>query len=157
MKFDGPLGLAELGPGKQGQAQIDGGAVEAVDRVLESEFVLWGDALATFQQVVEELFHDPMVALGVGVGQGGSPHGRQPQVIELGFLGAQRDLDVAQAVLVGGLGVEEDRHLAPCAEFFDVTVAGELLHSSIKLMSRHEAEQLMQNRVRMHGQNPPSD
>ena len=35
MQFDSPLALAKVGPGKQAQAQVDGGRVEGIDRLLQ--------------------------------------------------------------------------------------------------------------------------
>ena len=35
MQFNGAFGGAEAGPGKDGQAQVDGGGIEGVDGVVE--------------------------------------------------------------------------------------------------------------------------
>ena len=35
VQLDGPLALAKVGPGKQAQAQVDGGGVEGIDRLLQ--------------------------------------------------------------------------------------------------------------------------
>lgn len=157
VELDRAFGLAELGPGEEFQAEIDRSRVEALNGMLESELMLGGDGLATIQQVVEELLRDAPVAAGIGVGQGRALHGRQPQVVELWLLGAQRGLDVPQADFAGRLGIQEGGQLVPGREFLDVGVATEAQDGLVEVMSGQQNQQLVHNRVRMHGRNPPSE
>ena len=65
-------------------------------------------------------------------------------------------LNVPQAGLAAGLGVEQDRKLVPSAELLNIPIALEFADPRIELMSGNEAEQLMKNRVIMSQESPPS-
>ena len=156
MQLDGSFGLPELGPGKEFQAQVEHGRIETSDGVFETELMLGGDGLATLQEPVEELLHDAGVAFGVGIGQGRALHGRQSQMIKLGLLSSQGGLDVAQAILAGGLGIEEHGELVPSREFLDVMVSAKVRNGLVELMSGQKRQQLAHDCVRMHVESPPS-
>ena len=155
VKFDGSFGSAELSPGEQFQAQVDGAAVERIGGILEAEFVFGSDLLATIQKMIKEFFHDAVVPLGVGIRQSRTFDRGQPEMIKLGFLGSQSRLNVPQAVLAAGLGIKKGGQLVPCGEFLDVSVPEMLGNRIVELMSGHEGQQLAHNCVRMHLQNPP--
>ena len=71
-------------------------------------------------------------------------------------MGSQAVVDVAQAGLAAGLGVEQRRQVIPGVEALGVVVGFEVLGDGIKTMSGDELEQLVQNRVRMSHGGPPS-
>jgi hypothetical protein len=112
--------------------------------------------LAAIEQKVKQFFHDPAIPRGVGVGQGGTFYGGQSQVVELGFLGSQSGLNIAEAIFAGGLGMEKDSQLVPSREFLDVGVTAIGQNGLIELMSGQKEKQLVHHSVRMHGRNPPS-
>ena len=93
-------------PGEDREAEVDGGRVEGIDGVveLEAEAVLGIERPGDADQRLGEVGMDAPVAPLVGVGQGGA--GDAPadaHVVELGVLGAQAGLDVAQALAIGQL------------------------------------------------------
>ena len=106
VELDGGLGALERGPGEDREAEVDGGRVEGIDGVveLEAEAVLGIERPGDADQRLGEVGMDAPVAPLVGVGQGGA--GDAPadaHVVELGVLGAQAGLDVAQALAIGQL------------------------------------------------------
>ena len=56
MEFYRTFGGAELRPGEDAQAQIDGGSIERVEFVLEPETVARGASLAAGEQFAGQLF-----------------------------------------------------------------------------------------------------
>ena len=72
MQFDGTFGGAEAGPGKDGQAQVDGGGIKGVDGVFEfqSQVVVGIQGPGECDEGVGEVGVDAPVAGLVGVGQG---------------------------------------------------------------------------------------
>jgi len=85
VKLNGPFGTSELGPGKQGQTEGYGGAIEGKQFVLEPEFVLpWGCVLAHGKGLVEEISKQLPWSMGIGIGEGGFVGGNlHPQMPEL--------------------------------------------------------------------------
>ena len=105
--FHRGFGLAERRPGKQRQAEVDGGGIEGVDRVRQLQpQVLFGiQPSGLGDQPLRELGEDAPVPALVGVGQRGTPHGgADAHVVQLGGLCREHRLDVAQAFPVGQLG-----------------------------------------------------
>ena len=156
MELDGSLGLAELGPREKFQTEIDGAGVKSAHGIFEAELMFGGDGLAAVHQPVEKPLHDSAITLGVGIGQGRAFDRGQAQMVELGLLGAQGYLDIAQTDLGTCLSVEKHGELIPGGELFDVGIAAEVRDGLVKLMSGKKREQLVQNCVRMHVENPPS-
>ena len=72
MQFNGAFGGAEAGPGKDGQAQVDGGGIEGVDGVFEfdAEVLIEIELLGGMDESLGEVGVDAPVAGLVGMGQG---------------------------------------------------------------------------------------
>ena len=70
MEFDGPFGLTELGPVKDGKTKIDGGGIKAEDGILEPEFMLRCNRLAFGQHGEKDFFKKLMTPVFIGVGEG---------------------------------------------------------------------------------------
>ena len=72
MQFNGAFGGAEAGPGKDGQAQVDGGGIEGVDGVFEfdAEVLVEIELPGGMDEGLGEVGVDAPVAGLVGVGQG---------------------------------------------------------------------------------------
>ena len=54
--FYGPFGLAELGPGKDGKAEINNGGIKQVEFAVELEAMLGCKLAAALQQLVKDDF-----------------------------------------------------------------------------------------------------
>lgn len=76
VQLDGRLGLPEPRPGKEGQAQVDGGGIDRVDRVVEIQAVafLMIQAPRRVDEVLRERGVEPSVPDAVGVGKRVSRH-----------------------------------------------------------------------------------
>jgi hypothetical protein len=67
-----PFGASELGPGKQGQTQGYGGAVQGKQLVFKPKFMPpWGCTLTHREGVVEEISKQLPGPMGIGIGEGG--------------------------------------------------------------------------------------
>jgi len=71
VEFERTFAGAELGPGKSRQTKIDDGGIEAVEGIFKTEAMLGRQVAAAAKQRVEKLFVNPIVAIGVGIGQRG--------------------------------------------------------------------------------------
>ena len=123
MCFDSSLGLPEMGPGKQRQAQIDGGRVHCEDWAFEPQpqILVPIQGQGRDDQTLPERFEQPIVSALCGIGQRrAGDRVAKPNVIELGSLGVQTCHQIAQPrparELRVGLADEmapgrEDRHL----------------------------------------------
>ena len=106
VQLDSGFGGAKRGPRKKRQAQIDGGGVQGVDRLLEidTERVVGVERPRHGNQTLREIGIDAPVAHGIGVSQGVARHrGTNSEVVELGLLCAQTGLDVPQTLSLGQL------------------------------------------------------
>jgi len=104
------LGRAEMRPGKDRQAQVDGRRVERVHGFvkIEPQAVADVEPSGLSDQPLSEVGMDAPVACLVGVRQRRAPHGlAKAHVVELGGLRREAGLDVAQALAIGELG---ERH-----------------------------------------------
>src|SRR3989338_2248696 len=124
MELDGSLGGAELGPGEGGEAEIDDGCIQQVERIFEPEPMLRRHGAAAVKQTVKKFLVNPVVPVGIGIGQGRlCDAGRQAEVVEMSGLRGEPILDVAKTVFTAGLSVEQDGQLVPGGESLDVAVA----------------------------------
>src|SRR5229473_891729 len=131
VQFDGRLGRAERRPRKYRQAQIDGRGVERVDSILQidAEGFLCIQRSSDADQALSEVGVDTPVAHGIGMGQRIARHGRtNSEVIELGTLCAQANLDVPKALSVGQLREGHAQELVQ---------AGKRLHFKLTVITCH--------------------
>ena len=110
---------AELGPGEQREAQVDGGRVQSVEGLIE----IHADRMAGVQgprdanQDLGEISINLPVARLVGVGQcRACDLAAESHVVELGAERTQAGFDVAQAFAVGQLGERHAEELIPAGE-----------------------------------------
>ena len=117
VQLHGRLGGSEVGPGKDGQTQVDGGGVQGIDGIGQ----LYGERFAdiepagTGDEALGKIRLDAPVATLVGSGQGGASHRRRLRLagprkagmVELGGMGRQARFDVAQALPQRELGEGE--------------------------------------------------
>ena len=71
MQLDGSLGLAEVGPRKHGETQVDGGGIQGVDGVLQlqTKILVHVEFAGGLNQRVGKIGVDAPVAHLVGVGK----------------------------------------------------------------------------------------
>ena len=141
----GGLVPAELGPGEQRKAQVDGGRVQSVETLIE----IHADRIAGVQrprdanQDLGEIGIDPPVARLVGVGQCGARHlGAESHVVELGAERTQARFDVAQAFAVGQLGERHAEELIPAGEAAPSAIPVVAAYAAAEFAIRKEADQL---------------
>ena len=106
MELDCALVFAKSRPGEERQAQIDSGRVECIDRMRQFQAeAVFGIEFARFLNQAEgEILIDAPVATLVGIRQCALGNAAaNAQMVELGGMGAQTSLDVAQAFPVGQL------------------------------------------------------
>ena len=135
MQLDRRLGLAEVGPREQRQAEIDGGRIQSVDGVvqLQTEVFVPVEAAGRVDETLGEVGVDAPVPNLIGVGQGVARDATtDDHVIELGGLCAQAGLDIAQAFPVGDLGEGHAAILIRTSEPLDLAVAAVALHATPK-------------------------
>jgi hypothetical protein len=100
------LGGAKVRPRKQREAQIDGGRIQSIDRVVQVQAQILVDIESSglADQSLRQLRVDAPVAPLVGIGQRRSPYRfAKTHVVELRGLRRQAGLDVAQALSIGKL------------------------------------------------------
>lgn len=126
VQFDGSFSGAELGPVVERQTEIDGGGIQAIDFIFESEFVFRGNGLAFGQHPEKDFFKKLMGTVFVDIEQGRTVNRLNPQVVQALELGGQPRFDVLQAILSGKLPKEHGGKMVPRPE-----PAGVVLRSSL--------------------------
>jgi hypothetical protein len=66
-------------------------------------------------------------------------------VVELGLLGAETRLDIAQALAISELSKDQTKELIPAGEVFDIAVALLSVDANLKLITRNVVQQLSEN------------
>jgi hypothetical protein len=108
--LDGGLGCLELGPRKEGQAQIDRGGIQSIDGTVKVEAERLGGVqrAGDTDEDLGEIGIDPPVMSFIGIGKSGlgdaSP---EAHVVQLVLDGTQAGLDVAEAFAIGELSEAE--------------------------------------------------
>ena len=147
MGLHAPLGAAELGPGKEIEAEGDGSGVEGQQSVLEAELVFLGAQAAlaakALQRSPEQVFIEfgGPVCVGVGEGRLVGCLGNA-QVGQLAKAACEAVADLAKGVGVGHLAEEHGDELSPTGKAFGVAFALVLLHQLGELVTRKLIEQL---------------
>mgnify|MGYP006869416406 CR=1 FL=1 len=149
MRFHTAFGAAELRPGKQIQAQRDGGRVQAEQFVLEAELVLAVAERATVaeagQRGPEEVLEQRSGAVLVGIRKGG-PAGRfgDAEVHELAETATEAVADLAQRIGAAQLAKEHGHELGPAGEAFGGAFGAVFLDESGELGAGEVVEQLIE-------------
>ena len=161
------LGAAEVRPGEDREAQVDGGGVERVDRVVEidPEAVTGIQAAGGPDQGAGEVGVDAPVASLVGLGQRVARDlAPEAHVVQLAVLGAQAGLDVAQAGLDvaqarpgGQLGERHAAELVLTAEASDAPVTVVAFDAAPKGVHRQVIHDLREDQFAgVHGWGSPN-
>ena len=156
VQFDGALALAKVGPGKQAQAQVDGGRVEGIDCLpqLQTELLVGIQASGFDNELLRQVGVDTPVPCFVGFGQGAAGHlPAKSQRIEQLASGAQAGLDVPQALPVRQLREGHGQKLVPAREAAHPAVSSVTLDTALELFPVNPLHQLGKNRSSwVHGQ-----
>jgi hypothetical protein len=138
-------------------AQIDGGRVQRVDRLLQI------DAKGLFDiqrprdadEALREIGVDAPVAHGVGVGERiACNHRSKTEVIQLGALGAQTRLDVAQALSKRQLRECHAQELIQTGERLDLAFPAIPSHTPTKRRQRKVLHQLREDQLALVHRSP---
>ena len=158
VQFDRRLRGSERGPRKHRQAEVDGGRIERVDRLLQvdAERFLGIQRSRDVDQALSEIGIDAPVAHAIGVGQRVARDDRpQPQVIELGSLRTQTRFDVAQALPIRELRERHNQELIQARERFDLPLAMIPTHTAAKRGQRKMLQQLREHQLALVHRVPP--
>ncbi len=144
--------------GKSVRQEIDGGGVERIDGLVEidAESVIDVQAPGDADQAFSEVGMDAPVAQLVGVGRGGARYmAPDAHVGELGVLGAQAGLDVAQALAIGELGEGQARIPIETGKALHLVMAAIALDAAPKGMKGKAVDRLCENDLaRIHKPSP---
>src|SRR4030095_3516512 len=125
VQFDGAFGAAKVSPGKQRQAQVDGGGIERIDRLFQfhSELVLTIQLPRLGDQHLSEVGKDAPVAGFAGVGPGAARHvSAKPHMVELARHGSQTGFDVPQTFPKRQLSKRHDEELIETGEALNLVI-----------------------------------
>lgn len=150
MQLDRPLGLSELCPGKDGQAQVDGGGVQSIDRLVEfhPEVFVQIEFAGNRYQCMGQVGVDAPVANFVGVGQSVPRHLRADiHVEELVALSPQTGFDVAQTFPKGQLGKNHAEKLVVTGEVLDLVIPPVALDASAESVQGQMFEDLRKDQL----------
>lgn len=145
VQLDGCLGFAKRRPVEQAQAQIDGGGIQCVDRVLEIEpQVLVQIKLAsTPDQNCSQVGPDSPVARLVGVCQGGAVNAvAKSHGVQLARVGSKSHFDVSKTLAPSQLGKSHDAKLLRASQAAYARVAAIARHDARKACPWNELHDL---------------
>ena len=138
VEVDGPFAGPELGPGKDGCAEINGGGIDDFDLrgLLGLGRQIAGNPLV---QLIIGLFEDDGRALLIGVGQSGAFHQCKAQVVAFANLPVDTEDQVAETFATAPLAEEHSRQVRPIGELPGVRpLPGMAVYQMIENMSRYE-------------------
>ena len=133
VQLDDCLGFPKRRPLEQAQAQIDGGGVQRVDRVLEieSQVLVQIKLASAANQNCSQVGPDAPVARLVGIGQGGSVNAvAKSHGVQLARVGSKSHFDVSQALAPSQLCKSHDAKLLRAAQ---------APHARVAAIARHDA------------------
>ena len=146
MNLQGGFAALERGPGEQRQAQIDGGGIQRINRLVEfqPEIFVGVELPGLADQDLRDVGVDASVAFGVGQRVPGDGAAKT-HVVEPWLDGAQTDFDIAQALAGGELGEGETQELVETAKALDFVVSAVALDRTAELGQGEQIAQLGEN------------
>jgi len=138
-----------VSPGKRAQAQVDGGLVEGIDRLLQlqTEFLVGIQESDFDNKPLRQVGADAPVPCFVGLGQSAAGHlPPKPQRIEQLASGSQAGLDVPQTLPVGQLHESHGQKLVPAREAAHPPISSVTLDTALELFPVNPLDQLGKNR-----------
>ena len=145
VEFDGGFALFEPSPGEDGQTQVDGGGVERVDGVFEfeAEVIVAIERTSDTDKGLSEVSVDTPITSGVRIGEGVARDlGAKVHMVELGVLGSQAGLDIANALTLGELSESHAQVLVETGEAFDLVVTAVARDATAKRMEGEKVHHL---------------
>jgi hypothetical protein len=134
VKLDGSLGLAELGPIKHGQTQINGARIHTDQFVLEPERFLDSHLpLASFQKPKKHLLIQFPGTVFIRIGQGGAAGSRETKMLQLPFTASQPSGNLPEGMGTAQLTKEHGHKLAPAAKSSGMSFGFRFFHGLKKL------------------------
>lgn len=134
VNLDSALGLSEVSPLEQAQAEVNRGGVEGIETSMQLEFPVKPLALRKIDHVVGELLEDPVIPVGIGVSDIAQFDVATPEteMVTLILDGINEAHDFPKTVTAGKLAVHHHKELVPAREGLHILVAIVLLYDSIK-------------------------
>ena len=145
VEFDSRFAAAERGPGKQREAQINGGGVQRIGRRLEfdAEGIVGVKRGGLLDEDVREVGEEAPVAFFVGVGQRAARGGlADAGVIKFRAEGSQTGFDVAETFAPGQLSESQHEELFVSGEFSDAEVAAVTGDTLVEIVFGQEVQEL---------------
>ena len=161
VQLDRSFALAEQGPGKQAQAQVDRRRIEGIDCRLQvqAQFLVGIQAPGFPNQLPGQIGVDAPVPCFVGLRQSAAGHAAlEPETVEDLASGVQASFDVAQALPVGQLGEGHGQELVPARESAHLAIPLVTLDTAPELLPVDSLHQLGKNRSSLvHARRLPID
>ena len=152
VQLDRRLGRAKRCPIEQTQAQVDGAGVQGIDLArdihIEPQRFVGVEFVGAATQNSCKVGPDTPITSFVGIGQRGASHRlAQSHRVELGGVGTQCDLDVAQGLAPGELRVGHDAKVLGAGQHRNPRIARVARHDACKAGPRHKLHQLGKKRL----------
>ena len=134
VNLDSALGLPEVSPLKQTQAEVNRGGVEGIESSMQLELPVKSFTLSEFDHMVGELLEDSVIPVGIGISNVAQLDIATPktEMVALTLDGVNNANDLPKAVTAGKLAVHHHKKLVPARESLHVLVALVLLNDAIK-------------------------
>src|SRR5262245_31118085 len=148
VKLDCGFVPAKGRPGKERQAQVDGGGVQGIGGLLQfgGKRFVGIEPGGLPNEDLSEIREDAPVASFVGIGQRAAGGGlAYAAVIELGAQGVQTRFDVPQALAPGQLSKGHDGELFVAGELARAEIAAVALHTFVEFVLGDVVQQLGKN------------
>ena len=145
VQFDSRFASPKLGPGKEGEAKIDGGGIECVDGLVqcESERLVDVEGAGLGNQDLGEVMKDSPVVNAIGVSKSASRNRpSEAGVIAFTTDGLQAGDDVAQAFAKGQLSKSQGEELISAREAAWPTMTAVTSNARIEIVSRKIVHEL---------------
>src|SRR5919108_3015774 len=145
VQFDSRFSSAKLRPRKKREAEVDGGGIQRVDRLIEfeSEGLLSVEVSRSLDKHMGKIGIDSPVANLIGIGQS-VPRNltANAHMVELGWRRSQTRLDISEALSKRQLGKGQGEKLIPARKALDFVIALVTLYTAAKFVRGNKVHQL---------------
>ena len=160
VQLDRRLRRTKWRPIKQAQAQVDGGRIQSIDIAgdlhIHAQWLVGIELVGASNQDCREVRPDAPVTPLVGIGKRGAAHRlTQTHRVELGGVGTQGGLDVAQGFAPSQLRVGHDAEVFGAGQRGDSRIAGVTCNDASEAGPRHKLHQLSEKHLaNIHEESP---